>query len=56
MNKIPNPNEQWLLDGICSECRKQSYCKKDCKRHIRRTQSLVSSYIAKRMFEKIIGG
>ena len=30
MNK-PNENEQWLLDGDCNICRRNNYCKKDCK-------------------------
>lgn len=28
----PNHDEQWLLDGLCNECRKQKYCSKRCKR------------------------
>lgn len=28
-------NEQWNLEGDCSRCRRQSYCKKPCKRGMR---------------------
>lgn len=27
-----NINEQWLLDGDCSICRRKNYCNKPCKR------------------------
>lgn len=30
MNNIPE-NEQWLLGGKCSLCRKRPYCKTKCK-------------------------
>lgn len=29
--KEPENNEQWLLDGDCSQCRRKSYCSKPCK-------------------------
>ena len=25
-----NDTNQWLLDGDCSKCRRQSYCRKAC--------------------------
>ena len=27
----PAANEQWLLNGICSECKRQKYCTKGCR-------------------------
>ena len=29
MNNIPE-TDQWLLDGECNKCRRESYCKKKC--------------------------
>ena len=26
-------NEQWLLSGDCTKCRKKGYCTKNCKPH-----------------------
>jgi radical SAM protein with 4Fe4S-binding SPASM domain len=26
-------NEQWLTNGICTLCRRQSYCSKPCKKN-----------------------
>lgn len=28
-----NNSEQWLLAGDCDECRRQKYCKTECKAH-----------------------
>lgn len=30
--------EQWLLDGVCKECRRKKYCSKPCTANKRRTQ------------------
>lgn len=28
----PDKNEQWLLNGKCSICRRKNYCKTQCKK------------------------
>lgn len=35
---MPDSNEQWLLDGICRECRRKDFCSKPCKRNKVRTE------------------
>ncbi len=45
MKTMPDSNEQWLLDGICQECRRIDYCSKPCKRNKVRTEREVISYI-----------
>ncbi len=40
-------NEQWNLEGDCSRCRRQSYCKKPCKHGISRKRAkAMVAYIA----------
>ena len=41
-------SEQWYLDGICSKCRRQSYCSKPCKKNETRVKSEVAAFIAER--------
>lgn len=41
----PDSNEQWLLDGICRECRRKDYCSKPCKRYEVRTEQELVEYI-----------
>lgn len=38
-------NEQWLLDGDCSKCRKNNYCSKPCTRHKRMINFRIKSLI-----------
>lgn len=45
---MPDSNEQWLLDGICRECRRIDYCSKPCKRNKERTEREVMAYIHER--------
>lgn len=45
---MPNSNEQWLLDGICHECRRIDYCSKPCKKNKERTEREVMAYIHER--------
>ncbi len=48
MKTMPDSNEQWLLDGICRECRRQDYCSKPCKRNQVRIEREVNAYIRER--------
>lgn len=54
MNNIPE-TDQWLLDGICNKCRRESYCKKKCgavKRAWRKgLKEALASALEKRMEE-----
>lgn len=34
-------NEQWLLEGNCAQCRRSSYCSKDCGAVKRRRNALI---------------
>lgn len=45
METTPDSNEQWLLDGICQECRRKDFCSKPCKRNKVRTASEIMAYI-----------
>ena len=48
--------DQWLLNGECNKCRRQSYCKKKCGAIKRAWQAglkqAVASALEKRMEEK----
>lgn len=50
MEKIPE-TDQWLLDGICNKCRRQSYCKTTCTKSARRREAQMYSFIAEKMDE-----
>ena len=45
---MSDSNEQWLLDGICRECRRRSYCSKPCKRNKVRTEREIMTCIYER--------
>lgn len=49
MKQKPNSNEQWLLDGICRECRRKDYCSKPCKRNKVRIEQELDTYIREKM-------
>lgn len=40
-------NDQWKLDGDCSECRRQKYCTKSCKANTKRHNRLMSEAMAR---------
>lgn len=42
---MANANEQWLLGGDCTKCRRQKYCQKDCKVHGQQVRRDIHSYI-----------
>ncbi len=48
MTTMPDSNEQWLLDGLCQECRKQKYCSKPCKRAEVRREREIKAFIAEK--------
>ena len=48
MKAMPDNNEQWLLDGICRECRRKDFCSKPCKRNKVRTEREITAYILER--------
>lgn len=48
MKTMPDSDEQWLLDGICRECRRKDYCSKSCKRNKVRTEREIMAYIHRR--------
>lgn len=37
----PEKNEQWLLDGKCSVCRRKNYCSTKCTKSKRRHDALI---------------
>lgn len=47
----PNNTEQWLLDGKCTECRRNKYCNKPCTRHKRRINLLVHNMASAKLNE-----
>lgn len=52
-------NEQWKGDGICAQCRRLKYCKKECtayrKRRVRLARQLVREKTGISVFEKALG-
>lgn len=46
MENIPT-TDQWKLDGNCAQCRRSSYCNKDCSARKRHQLQIV-----KNLFEK----
>ena len=48
MEHITIQEDQWLLDGICSRCRKNAYCSKYCKKAEMRRNGEIASFIAER--------
>ena len=52
---MPNENEQWLLSGNCSKCRREKYCSKPCTRCKRTTKAMVQGMISSEL-NKITGG
>lgn len=48
MKTTPDSNEQWLLDGICQECRRKDFCSKPCNRNKVRTEREITAYILER--------
>lgn len=48
MKLMSDSDEQWLLDGICRECRRKDYCSKPCKRNKVRTEREINVYIRER--------
>lgn len=52
---MPNENEQWLLNGDCSKCRREKYCHKPCTRHKRETKAMIHSLVSSKLNE-ITGG
>ena len=38
-------NEQWLTDGICSQCRRKGYCTNGCKKHTERIDRIVKEAV-----------
>lgn len=42
---MENSNEQWLLDGICRECRRKDFCSNPCKKNKVRTRREMTAYI-----------
>lgn len=48
---MPNENEQWLLNGDCSKCRREKYCSKPCTRCKRETKAMMKALVAKTMNE-----
>lgn len=45
--------DQWLLDGICNKCRRESYCKKKCGAVKRAWRAGVKKAIATALEEKM---
>lgn len=37
----PEKNEQWLLDGKCSICRRKNYCNTQCTKSKHRQNALI---------------
>ena len=44
-------NDQWKLEGKCSECRRLSYCKKQCTKNKEATRKALSAMIRAKMKE-----
>ena len=54
MEKIPE-TDQWLLNGECSKCRRQPYCKTTCTRAARRRESEMYAFMSEKL-DEVTGG
>ena len=52
MSNIPE-TDQWLLDGICSKCRRESYCTKKCGAIKRAWRSGLKQAVASALKDKM---
>lgn len=52
---MANESDQWLLNGECNKCRRQSYCSKPCTRNKRETVAMMSAFVKSKMNE-LTGG
>lgn len=48
---MTNENEQWLLNGDCSKCRRKNYCSKPCTRNKRGTEAMMKALVASKLNE-----
>lgn len=48
-------SEQWKEQGKCNECRRQNYCKKDCKAYKERSEYELKCLVSRKLFQKILG-
>ena len=48
---MTNENEQWLLNGDCRKCRRQSYCSKPCTQCKRDLEATVHSLVSSKLNE-----
>lgn len=46
-------NEQWKSGGDCKLCRRQSYCKGDCKSHTQYTNAVFANAIARTIIDGV---
>jgi hypothetical protein len=47
-------SNQWELNGDCSECRKQKYCKKACKARDKYIDKKISQAVSNTTFGKMV--
>lgn len=43
--RLIDKSEQWKIDGNCSVCRRNSYCKQRCTANKRITQNLITARV-----------
>lgn len=48
---MANENEQWLLNGECNKCRRQSYCSNPCTNNKRGTKAMMSALVKSKLNE-----
>ena len=48
-------NEQWKSDGICTLCRRYSYCKKHCKAAKTKAQKITEGAVREYMMRNVFG-
>lgn len=52
MNNIPE-TDQWLLDGVCNKCRRESYCRKKCGAVKRAWRAGLKKAVAEALIDKM---
>lgn len=52
INNIPE-TDQWLLDGICNKCRRESYCRKKCGAVKRAWRAWFKKAVAEALVDKM---
>lgn len=49
MYEYVGPNDRWLIDGDCTQCRRAKHCSKPCRLHKQRSQRILTQAVLSAM-------